>query len=167
MKTPRVLLWLAMSCPLAVLAADKPDFAPYQDIINRAPFGRTDSNIISATTSNFLSRFAFVGVFGPTGQLQAVIFDKQTNQSHFKAAGETIEDITIVGIEDNPPKRRLLLRRGLETGALTFGEGGPAGKSMPATVASGQPPPLTQQPPSSTQQPQPPIVARRRNPFIR
>ena len=160
MTRPRVLLWLAMSWPLAVMALDKPDFARYQPIIERAPFGRTDANVVSATASNFLARFAFVGVIGPVGQLQAVIFDKQTNQSHFKAPGETVEDITIFGIEDNPPKRRLLLRRGLETGALIFGEGSPTAALPPPVVVPPQPPP-------PAQQPQPPAVARRRNPYIR
>lgn len=156
------LIFLAVSTPAWLVAVEKPVFDRYQAIIERSPFGRVDAAGISAVASNFTARYAFVGVIGSpeTGMLAALV-DKQTNQSYFKAPGESMGDITVVRIENSIPKRRLVLRRGLETGALTFGEGAPTTVAVAApataTLAAAPPPPST--PTAPTQ--------RRRIPFIR
>jgi hypothetical protein len=137
----------------------------YKVIVERSPFGKTEAagGALSATVSNFLARFAFVGVVGlpDNGQI-AVILDKAVNESFFKSPGETIGDVVVERIEDVKPKRRLLLRRGIETGALVFGEGAPA-VSVP-TMARHAPTPTPPMPgvPSGDA----PVV-RRRVPFIR
>ncbi len=156
------LIFLAASMPAWLAAVEKPAFDRYQAIIERSPFGRADAAGSSAVTSNFMARYAFVGVIGSaeTGMLAALV-DKQTNQSCFKAPGESMGDITIVRIENILPKRRLVLRRGLEVGTLIFGEGAPSSAGMVlqaiSTPASKPPEPSTPSVP----------VPRRRIPFIR
>jgi len=138
-------------------------------IVERSPFGKTEAagGVVSATASNFLARFAFVGVIGSpdgNGAQLAVILDKAANASHFKSPGETIGDIVVERIEDVKPKRRLLLRRGIETGALVFGEGAPAASVPTMARPMAGPVPLPAAPAApGTQAP----VPRRRVPFIR
>ncbi len=161
----RCLLLAAVMSAAGALALETPSFERYRPIIDRAPFGKADPALISATSSNFMARFAFVGLIGAADSstgLQAVILDKQTNQCYFKTPGETIEDVTIVRIEDAQPKRRLLLRRGLEVGMLIFGEGGAKPVAAPAPTAAAGPLPA----PPGTPAPEP-TAARRRIPFVR
>lgn len=154
----------------AAAAWASPNLERYKVIVERCPFGKADAatgGVVSATASNFLARFAFVGVIGSPdgngGQL-AVILDKSANISHFKAPGETIGDIVVERIEETQPKRRLLLRRGIETGALVFGEGAPA-VSVPTTARPATPAPPPIPPPG---QPAGDAAAvRRRIPFVR
>jgi len=157
------LFWLGLLLAAAAWAA--PTVDRYQVIVERSPFGKIEGSggVLSATASNFLARFAFVGVIGSPGgaggQL-AVILDKAANESHFKSPGETIGDVVVERIEETKPKRRLLLRRGIETGALVFGEGAPA-----ASVPTMARPALTPAPPGAPGSEVP--VPRRRVPFIR
>ena len=147
-------------------AAEKPAFERYQPIIERSPFGKADMAGISVVASNFMTRFAFVGLIGTADNgFQAVILDKQTQQCHFKSPGETLGDITIVRVEDVQPKRRLVLRQGLETGALIFGEGGavPVATAPPPAAKPAIPMPGMPAAPTSTEPP----TTRRRVPFIR
>lgn len=164
MKRVAVILAVLLSAGVA-LAVEMQGFERYRVIIDRAPFGKVDVSAVSATSSNFMARFAFVGLVGSKENaigLQAVILDKKTNQSYFKTPGETLEDVTIVRIEEVQPKRRLVLRRGLEIGALIFGEGG--AKSTVSLITAGAPD-ATDEPPANPPPAQP--VARRRNPFVR
>jgi len=159
---PMIVLLLLVFIPACFASVEKPAFDRYQAIIERSPFGRADAVGVSAVASNFMARYAFVGVIGSaeTGMLAAVV-DKQTNQSCFKAPGESMGDITIVRIENTLPKRRLVLRRGLEVGTLIFGEGAPASVGMVLQAVST---PASKPPEPSTLSES---VPRRRIPFIR
>jgi len=161
---------------VATTAWAAPTMERYRVIVERSPFGKLESasgGVLSATASNFLSRFAFVGVIGSPDQegvQLAVILDKKENVSHFKAPGETIGDVVVERIEETQPKRRLLLRRGIETGALVFGEGAPAA-SVPTTARPaapappGAPLPTVGAAPSGATASE--AVQRRRIPFVR
>ncbi|MBM3861175.1 MAG: hypothetical protein FJ395_16225 [Verrucomicrobia bacterium] len=153
---------------LTTTAVAAPTMDRYKVIVERSPFGKaeTSGGVLSATASNFFARFAFVGVIkSPDGGEQlAVILDKAANVSHFRSPGETIGDVVVERIEETQPKRRLLLRRGIETGALVFGEGAPAA-SVP-TMARPSPPMPPVPTPSGAPVPDAP-VQRRRVPFIR
>lgn len=122
--------------------ADGPNLGPYQVIIDKSPFGSVTPTGTGATPSA-MSRFAFVGLVETgNGQLQAIIQDKQTRQCYFKAEGEMIDDVKVQKIEDALPARRLVLRRGLETGTLSYEPrraGGPAAMATPGTGAIGMP----------------------------
>jgi len=162
-------LLLVTAVPSGFAAMEKTSFDRYQVIIDRAPFGRSNGGgVVSAVASNFMARYAFVGFVGsPENGMLAALVDKQTNQSYFKAPGETMDDVTIVCIENTQPKRRLVLRRGLEVGTLTFGEGAPSAEGMvsPQIAPLALMPSALMSPPDPSHRPVP--TSRRRTPFIR
>ena len=105
----------------AVHAADAlHDFSRYQIIIDRLPFGAI-SGTENIQQPPFSARYTFVGMAkeDDTTPLLAFIFDKEGNQTYFKAEGETIGDTTVVKIEkaDKGPSK-LVLKQGLEVATL-------------------------------------------------
>ncbi len=69
----------------------------------------------------FLDRYDFVGLVPAPGQDSAIamILDQQTEQTHLKSAGETINDILVREVRTDPPL--LVLARGPDTGRLHLG----------------------------------------------
>ena len=127
------------------VGAAEPGLGPYQVIVDKAPFGAVAAAGPSALPSA-LARYAFVGlVQSANGQLQAIIQDKQTKQCSFKAEGEMLDDVKVQKIEEALPGRRLVLRRGLETGTLSYEQprAGAPGPAAPVTLGTMVPLPAT------------------------
>lgn len=121
-------MWLVVAGAGAVGA----ELGPYQVIIDKAPFGSVTPAATGATPSA-LARFAFVGLVQTgDGQLQAIIQDKQSRQCYFKTEGETVEDVKVQKIDRGGPAPRLVLRRGVETGTLTYEKPRSVAPSVPA-----------------------------------
>jgi hypothetical protein len=119
--------------------ADGQGLGPYQVIVDKSPFGSV-TPVAGAATPAAMSRFAFVGlVQSGDGQLLAIIQDKQTKQCYFKAEGEAIDDVKVQKIEEALPARRLILRRGLETGTLSYEERRATAPTMAPPPAPGMP----------------------------
>ena len=101
------------------------EFARYQVIIDRSPFGTVaaEGAAAGAAPASFTLKYQLVGLVNsncPEQTLLAIVFDKEANRSYFKAEGEMLDDVKIVKIERTPPK--LTLQHGLETSSLTFAE---------------------------------------------
>jgi hypothetical protein len=116
-------MFLFFATPFTSLALPESthDFARYQIIIDRSPFGAIASG--PGPAAAFAARFNFVGLVSSNGvqsRLQAIIQDKEGNRSYFKSEGEAIEDIKVVKIEEKPAK--VVLQKGLESATLTFQE---------------------------------------------
>ena len=121
----------ATSAPPATVTAPAvaADFARYQVIIDRSPFGTvTAEGAAAGQMAPFAAKYQFVGLVtsnATEGQpLQAIVFDKEANRTFFKSEGESLGDAAdpakIVRIEQAPPK--LVLQHGLETASLGFPE---------------------------------------------
>jgi hypothetical protein len=122
---------------------DPHDFSRYQVILERSPFGPLAGTGVEPPPPGFATRFAFVGLASenPDAPLQAVVFDKEKNRTHFVAEADAFEGVTVVRIEKSPPK--LTLKHGLELATLNL-EDRPAVGAPPPGFAPGQPaPPAT------------------------
>lgn len=152
--------WLiALLVAGAALADETQDFAKYQIIIDRSPFGPVTAAGVPDAVPNFAQRFQLVGIVTSTGMpvaAQAVLSDKEANRSWFKAEGDTIDGgVKVIRIQDAlTSKAKVVLQFGLETATLTFAER----PNTPATAAPqpGQPP----QPAPGGMPGRPPIVGR-------
>ncbi|MGA2138569.1 MAG: hypothetical protein ABSH14_06880 [Verrucomicrobiia bacterium] len=141
------------------------DFARYQVILDRAPFGAMAGTAVEAQQPSFSTRFTFIGTAKEGDKpLIAIVMDKEGNRVHFVAAGDKIGPVTVVKIEkvDKAPAK-LVLKQDLEVATLLM-------DSKAAGV--GAPPAVEVPPPQLVQPGQPPIpgVAQpgvRRIPFVR
>jgi hypothetical protein len=122
------------------------DFARYQIILDRAPFGAMNSSGADAPQPSFAARFTFVGTAKLSNDqpLLAIIADKEGNHIHFKAEGESIGPVTVVKIEKTDKgSAKLVLKQQLEVATLLLESkpavGGPAG-GFPQPAQPGQPP---------------------------
>ena len=142
-----------------VVAAESQDFARYQIIVDRAPFGAVTAAGVPDAVPNFAQRFQLVGIVTSTGlpvAAEAVLSDKEANnRALFKAEGEMIEGgVKVVRIQDAlTSKAKVVLQFGLETATLTFAER--QNTPTAGTPQPGQPP----QPPGGVPG-RPPIVGR-------
>ena len=115
-------IFMMLSLTLAVATTD---FARYQTIIDRSPFGQVQG-AGGALAPNWLAAWHYVGTavsYSGNGLVQAIIANKENNHWYFRAESELLDGgITVVKIDltQNPPK--LILKNGLETGTLTFPE---------------------------------------------
>jgi hypothetical protein len=101
------------------LAAEVHEFARYQVIIERAPFGSV-SGRDEARGPDFAQRYQFVGqVSTKDNQLLVIVHDKTTNRSYFRAPGENIEDVKVVRLERGSPPR-LVIQKGVEVATLVL-----------------------------------------------
>jgi hypothetical protein len=124
------------------------EFSRYQPIIDRSPFGPVVASGVAEVAPGFAQRYQFVALVtsnAGAGLLQAIIFDRDTNRSYFRAQGETLDRaVRVERIDVDPPK--LVLKSGLETAQLSF-------QARPATpvaaVAPGMPS-RTGAPPTAT-----------------
>jgi len=153
--------WLLCLAAAAARAAETPDFARYQPIIERSPFG-TVGPIGAAAPAGFAARFAFVGVVTTvdTNQVLAMIQDKQTNRTYFKAVGEMIDSVKVLQIHERPAK--LVLQQGVEQATLAY-EARAATPPPPGAGPGG----AVQQPLPNGQPPMPLPSVPRRIPFRR
>jgi hypothetical protein len=124
-------------------ANDTHDFTRYQIILDRSPFGSVTGGGADIPQPNFSARYGFVGTaqLSEASPLLAIIQDKETSRTYFKAEGETIGNTTVVRIGKSPGGK-LVLKQGLEVATLTLetkaGVGAaPAGIGQPQP---GQPP---------------------------
>ncbi len=141
-------------CNAVAIAAEVQDFSRYEIIIKREPFGSVQGT--TAPPPPVFQNLALVGqVLLENGERQAVIHDRTRNRSYYRAEGESFDEIVVVHIEDKPMK--VVLKRGLDTGTLTYEERGQA------AVVPGMAQPPSPQPPQPTGQPGQP----RRIPFRR
>ena len=93
----------------------------YEVIIDRAPFCASAGAAVAAAQPNFANRYTFVGVVSTTEDNRplAIIQDKeQNNRIHFKAEGDTIDNVKVVKINQSPAK--LELQQGLEVATLSY-----------------------------------------------
>ena len=113
---------IGIACLLAatVAVAEQTEFAKYQVIIDRAPFGALSGPGPAAGAPSFTQQFKFVGIVESNRIVQAIINDTKGNRVYFRSAGETIDNVKIVSVDVEPPQ--LTLQRGLETGMLEFEE---------------------------------------------
>jgi hypothetical protein len=123
------------------------DFARYQIILDRVPFGQVVVGGPDSQQPPFATRFTFVGTaqLGPDQPLLAIIMDKEGNHVHFKAEGDTIGSISIVTIEKTDRgTTQLVIKQGLEVATLVLepkaAGGGPPPGSPAAGGRPGQPP---------------------------
>lgn len=155
----RISLALLLFAAVPAWAAETSEFARYQPIIDRSPFG-TVGAVGPAAPPGFAARFAFVGIVTTldTNGALAMIQDKQSNRTYFKAEGETIETVKVLRIGQKPAK--LVLQQGLEQATLAY-EAPVAAPAVPgaAVQPGGAPPP--------NMPPMPMPAAPRRIPFRR
>jgi hypothetical protein len=117
------------------------DFSRYQIIIDRLPFGAMSGSADNIPQPPFSARFTFVGTEKEDEKpLAAIIFDKEHNQTFFKAEGELIDDITVMKIEqgDKAPVK-LVLKQGLEVATLLLETKTTVGAAPPAPNIQPQP----------------------------
>ncbi len=139
------------------------DFARYQIILDRAPFGQMVMGGPDSQQPPFSTRFTFVGVaqLDPDRPVMAIIMDKEGNHVHFKAEGDTIGTISIVSIEKTDKgTTKLVMKQGLEVATFVLEPKTPGGTPPPGSPAAGGQP---GQPPT----PQPMQPGLRRIPFRR
>jgi hypothetical protein len=146
------------------VATETTDFARYQSIIDRPPFGQVQSTPTDAPP-NWLANYVFCGVVSNSGnaKVQAIITTKDNNRSVFRAEGETVDsDVTIQKIDLSQKSTKLVLKKGLETGTLAFPE-----RTAVAMAAPGAPlpPGVANPPPGAGGAAVPPTI--RRIPFRR
>jgi hypothetical protein len=148
---------------LPALATETTDFSRYQTIVERAPFGAVQG-VAQDTKPNWLERYQYVGNIvsnAGNGPVQAILFDKEASRSYFRAEGEMLDpDVSVVSIDINQRPPKIVLKKGLETGTLTFPERSTvASAPMPSQAA----PPVPGMPGAAAAQP--PTI--RRIPFRR
>jgi len=118
-------------------ATETADFARYQSIIDRSPFGQVQGTPTDAAP-NWLANYVFSGIIqsnSGNGAVQAIISTKDNNRWYFRAEGETVDsDVTIQKIDLNPKSPKVVLKKGQETGTLSFPE-------RTAVAAPNAPPP--------------------------
>lgn len=141
------------------------DFARYQIILDRAPFGKMDATE-AAQQPGFSTRFTFVGIASEDGQpMLAIIQENDTKHIDFKAEGESIGPVKVVKIERSENgATKLVLKQDLEVATLML-EAKPGTGAGPAP---GQPSSLGRPtPPGQPQVPTPGQPGIRRIPFRR
>jgi hypothetical protein len=97
------------------------DFSRYQIIVTRLPFGAMAGTGVDVPQPSFSAHYTFVGIVKEedTKPLLAIIFDKEGNQTYFKAEGDTIGNATVVKIENaDKAQVKLVLKQGLEVATL-------------------------------------------------
>ena len=127
----------------AAVASEPQDFARYQIIVDRSPFGPVTAAGVPEAVPGFAQRFQLVGIVTSTGQpvaVQSVLYDTEAKRSWYKTEGEMIDGgVKVLRIQDAlTSKAKVVIQFGLETAALTFPErpAGPAAAPVP-----GQPQP--------------------------
>ncbi len=117
------------------MAGESQDFARYQIIVERAPFGVVTSANAPETVPNFAQRFQLYGIVAFNNVPQAVLFDRESNRSWFKAEGEMIDGgVKVIKIQDKDmmtSRAKVVIQFGLETAALTL----PERSASPVVVA--------------------------------
>jgi len=125
------------------VAIETTDFARYQSIIDRSPFGQVQGAAADAAP-NWLANYVFCGLTqsnSGNGAVQAIISTKDNNRWYFRAEGETVDsDVTIQKIDLSPKATKVILKKGLETGTLTFPERTAVAMAAPAAPAAPPPP---------------------------
>ena len=120
--------------------AETTDFAKYKSLIDRSPFGQVQGTPTEAAP-NWLANYVFCGLTqsnSGAGAIQAIISMKDSNRWVFRAEGETVDsDVTVLKIDDNPKSTKVVLKKGLETGTLTFPERTAVAMAAPAPVPPG------------------------------
>ena len=134
--------WIVcLAIPVAVVATEVQEFARYQPILDRAPFGAVTAAGAGQEVPQPLQKFQLVGLVNSNGQegpVQAIIFDKEGNRSYFLSEGETIAgSVRLTKLEVGPPVKATL-QTGLETASLIFQQR-PAGPAGPVIVQPNQP----------------------------
>jgi hypothetical protein len=133
-------LGLAILAGAGELRAGAPaDFSRYQIILDRSPFGPVTAVGAAEVAPSFSQKYQLVALVNSNaglGVLQAVILDRESNRTFFRAAGETVEGaVKLVSIQHQPPK--IVLQAGLETASLSFVDR----PNAPISVAAAAPPP--------------------------
>jgi len=101
----------------------------FKIILERAPFGPVSPTEGAGAPPNFAAQLQLVALVYSNSILpQAILFDKQSNRSYFKAEGESIDDVKIVSIDLTA--RKVAIQKGLEKATLTF-------EQKPNTAAPG------------------------------
>jgi hypothetical protein len=139
------------------------DFARYQVIVDRLPFGAMSGMGPDVAQPSFSARYTFVGTakLDEAQPLMAIILDKEGSRTYFKSEGETIGDATVVKIEKaDKAQVKLVLKQGLEVATLMMETKASVGAAPPAPGAQPQPT-IPGQPPG------PPTPGVRRIPFRR
>ena len=73
------------------------DFARYQVILDRAPFGAMPGTAVESQQPPFSARFTFIGTAKEGDKpLMAIVMDKEGNRVRFVAAGDKIGPVTVV-----------------------------------------------------------------------
>lgn len=126
---------------LMAIAVRADEFARYQAIIDRSPFGTVSAAGIAEAPPGFSQQYQFVGLVTSNygeGPLQAIIFDRNANRTYFRAEGEMLDaSVKLERIEREPAK--IILKSGLETAPLSYLPRSAA--ATPVTPqAAGQPP---------------------------
>ena len=141
------------------LATEPQDFARYQIIVDRSPFGAVAAANTPDAAPSFSKRFQLTGGVtsnGAPGIVLAVISDTESNRSLYKAEGDMIDgDIKVLRIQDGlTTKAKVVLQFGLEKAELTL-------QNRPNTVVVGVP--GQPQPAPGVMPPRPRIPFRRSN----
>lgn len=151
---------LAVVVASGAFATESQDFARYQIIVDRSPFGPVTAAGVPDAVPSFAQRFQLVGIVTSNGlpvTAQAVLLDKEPtpNRTWFKSEGELIDGgIKVLKIQDAASsKAKVVIQFGLDTATLTFADR----PNTPAAAAPqpGQPP----QPPGGIPG-RPPIIGR-------
>jgi len=141
---------LAMSVggALALATDGTHDFARYQVILDKAPFGAMAGTAVDAPQPSFSTRYSWIGTAKEDDQpLMAIILDKEGagNHVHFVAEGDKMGSVTVVKIEkvEGTPGK-LQLKQDLEVATLTMeakpGSAAAPPPGAPQGIPIGQPP---------------------------
>lgn len=121
----------------------------YRVIIDRAPFGVTAAVQGGGAVPQSLARFSFVGLVSDasTGQLLAIIQDREKNRVYLRSEGETFDGVKVEKIDRSTavvkgvPAPKLSIRQGLESAVLEFQVRVSAGPGLMPGMTPGVPSP--------------------------
>ena len=86
----------------------------YMIIIERSPFGPVGGTG-PPEAAPFAARYTLVGYVNSNDVARtplAIIFNKETNRSYFRAEGETLDDVKVLRLERVGNVAKLVLHRG-------------------------------------------------------
>jgi hypothetical protein len=139
-------LAMSVGVPFARATDGTHDFARYQVILEKAPFGTMAGAAAEAPQPSFSTRYSWIGTFKEGDQpLMAMVLDKEGNHVHFVAEGDKIGPVTVVKIEkaEGTPGK-LQLKQDLEVATLTMeskpGSAATPPPGAPQGIPIGQPP---------------------------
>ena len=132
-------------------AAETHEWAWYEVIVKRSPFGPV-GGAGPETPASFAANYTLVGYVNSNDVAMtplAIILNKQSNRTYFRAEGAMVDDVKVLQVERVGNTAKVILIKGIEKATLTFEQKPASASPVPsvAVPAQAQPPPGTPPPP--------------------